>query len=894
MAWRLPWPAIVLRSTMKQIRIRGARQHNLRNIDLDIPRDRLTVITGVSGSGKSSLAFDTIFAEGQRRYLEALSGRRRQYLQALDKPDVDEIIGISPAIAIEQKRVPRNPRSTVGTLTEIHDLLRVLFARAGTQHCPKCGQAVIASTIPGILEEVGKIWSDGSRLLVLAPLEPVREKALAPRIAKLRKEGFARIRLDHSVVDLDPPPHLPRRPWYHLEVVVDRIVFSASRPSRLIDDMELALKVGSGLMTIADTRGMERSFSDRLQCTTCKIEMPPMSPSTFSFHHPQGMCPHCKGLGAAGPVPPKPASQKAGRSAEASSELTAGQKNLLLNCPGHGAEDWAVTHAPNDRPEATCEVCGGSRLNPMARSVRLHGLGIHEVSDLPFSRLGDWLRSVPLSASPRKIADPIISEILQRVGTMERLGLGYLCLSRSAVSLSGGEAQRVRLAQQIGAQLTGLLYVLDEPSIGLHPRDHHRLMQIILELRDAGNTVIVVEHDRDTIQAADHVIDMGPGAGAQGGQVVFSGTPRRLAQHTSSLTGQYLSGMKTIEIPKRRKPFASGGIRIQGATGHNLKDITVDIPLGCITCVTGVSGSGKSTLVLDTLYRSLAHRLYRARSAPAPHRGIEGLESIRKVHLVDQSAIGKNPRSTPATYTGLFTHIRQLFARLPEARARGYGPDRFSYNVKGGRCESCRGDGSMSVDLVFLPDVTFTCPVCNGARYNPETLQILFKGHSIADVLSMSVTEALILLENVPSMRHPLEVLQEVGLGYLVLGQSALTLSGGESQRVKLASELSLRSSEPALFILDEPTTGLHFDDISKLLHILQRLADAGHTIVLIEHHLDVIKSVDYVIDLGPGGGDEGGKVMAVGLPEEVAAAELSVTGRFLRKSLAHSKPAGC
>ncbi|MCU0571816.1 MAG: excinuclease ABC subunit UvrA [Syntrophobacteraceae bacterium] len=878
---------------MKQIHIRGARQHNLRNIDLDIPRDRLTVITGVSGSGKSSLAFDTIFAEGQRRYLEALSGRRRQYLQALDKPDVDEIIGISPAIAIEQKRVARNPRSTVGTLTEIHDLLRVLFARAGTLHCPKCGQAVIAYTVPGILQEIGNTWSDGSRLLVLAPLEPILEKGLAPLIARLRKEGFARIRLDGRVIDLDPPPHLPRRPSYPLEVVVDRIVFSASRPSRLVEDIELALKYGGGILTIADTLGTVRSFSDRFQCTACKIDMAAISPSTFSFHHPQGICPHCNGLGSESATSKSTSTRRARGSAGESPESMTGKASRGRN--SHGLEERELTAPddPNGGHEVTCAGCGGSRLNPMARSVRIHGLGIHEVSDLPLNQLSNWLPTVPLSASFQRIAAPLISEILQRAATMDRLGLGYLCLSRSAVSLSGGEAQRVRLAQQIGSQLTGILYVLDEPSIGLHPQDHHRLMKIIRELRDAGNTVIVVEHDRETILEADHVIDMGPGAGALGGQVVFSGTPRQLVREASSLTGQYLSGRKSIEIPRRRAPFSRGSLGIRGATGHNLKDIDVDIPLGCITCVTGVSGSGKSTLVLDTLHRALAKRLYRATSHPAPHRGIEGLSSIRKVHLVDQSAIGKNPRSTPATYTGLLTHIRQLFARLPEARARGYGPDRFSYNVKGGRCESCRGDGSISVDLVFLPDVTFTCPLCNGSRYNPETLQILFKGHSIAEVLSMSVTEALMLLENVPSIRHPLEVLQEVGLGYLMLGQSALTLSGGESQRVKLASELSLRSSEPALFILDEPTTGLHFDDISQLMHILQRLADAGHTIVLIEHHLDVIKSVDYVIDLGPGGGDAGGKVVAVGSPEEVAAAEHSVTGRFLRKSLPQSNAAG-
>lgn len=879
---------------MKQIHIRGARQNNLKNIDLDIPRDRLTVITGVSGSGKSSLAFDTIFAEGQRRYLEALSGRRRQYLQALDRPDVEEITGISPAIAIEQKRVARNPRSTVGTLTEIHDLLRVLFARAGTVHCPKCGQAVIAYTIPAILQEIGNTWPEGSRLLILAPLEPVLEKGLAPLIARLRKEGFARIRLDGRVIDLDPPPHLPRRPAYPLEVVIDRIVFSAARPSRLIEDVELALKYGGGIVTVADTLGTASTFSDHLQCATCKIDMPAISPSTFSFHHPQGMCPRCNGLGFEAPTPALTSERRTRGSASESPEPRSGKP--LTGRESHGLEtgENLGLDDPDAGHEATCTACGGSRLNPAARSVRIQGLGIHEVSDLPFGQLDAWLRSISLSASLLKVTNPIVSEILQRTAIMDRLGLAYLCLSRSAVSLSGGEAQRVRLAQQIGSQLTGILYVLDEPSIGLHPQDHRRLMKIIRDLKDAGNTVIVVEHDRETILEADHVIDMGPGAGTLGGQVVFSGTPQQLVQETSSLTGQYLSGRKSIEIPRRRRPFSLGTLGIKGATGHNLEDIDVDIPLGCITCVTGVSGSGKSTLVLDTLHRALAQRLYRATSTPAPHRGIDGLGSIRRVHLVDQSAIGKNPRSTPATYTGLLTHIRRLFARLPEARARGYGPDRFSYNVKGGRCESCRGDGSLSVDLVFLPDVTFTCPVCNGSRYNAETLQILFKGHSIADVLSMSVAEALMLLENVPSIRHPLEVLQEVGLGYLVLGQSALTLSGGESQRVKLASELSLRSSEPALYILDEPTTGLHFEDISQLMHILQRLADAGHTIVLIEHHLDVIKSVDYVIDLGPGGGNAGGKVVAVGSPEEIAVAEHSITGRFLRNCLSRSSAAGC
>lgn len=874
---------------MKQILIRGARQHNLRNIDVDIPRDRLTVITGVSGSGKSSLAFDTLYAEGQRRYLDAISGRKRQYLQPLDKPDVDEIVGISPAVAIEQKRVSRNPRSTVGTLTEIYDLLRVLFARVGTQHCPRCGEAVLAYTIPEILEEIGNTWPDGSRLLVLAPVEPVAEKGLAALIAQLRKEGFARIRFDGKVFELDPTPHLPRRSSYALEIIVDRIVHHASKSSRLVQDIELALKYGSGVVAVADTGGKFRKFSNRLQCTTCKIDMPPISPSTFSFHHPQGMCLHCKGSGLAPHAMPStsrhPLKTRDPRDPSTTRLQSDAGNSLALGV----TEWWADSEDDSGHPESACGACGGSRLNPVARSVRLHGLGIHEVSALPLAKLDDWLAGIPLSSRARGIADPLLSEIRGRTATMEQLGLGYLSLARSAPTLSGGEAQRVRLAQQIGARLTGILYVLDEPSIGLHPQDHHRLMQIIRELRDAGNTVVVVEHDRDTILEADHVIDMGPGAGALGGQIVFSGTPERLLSESMSLTAQYLSGKKSIETPKRRRPFAQGAIRIQGARGHNLKGINVDIPLRCITGVTGVSGSGKSTLVLDTLYRALARRLYRAAAPPAPHGSIEGMDSIRKVLLVDQSAIGKNPRSTPATYTGLFHHIRRLFARLPEARAKGYGPDRFSYNVKGGRCESCRGDGSVSVDLVFLPDVTFTCPACNGSRYNRETLQVLFKGHSIADVLSMTVTEALTLLENVPSIRHPLEILQEVGLGYLVLGQSALTLSGGESQRVKLAAELTHRSPDPTLFILDEPTTGLHFEDISKLMHILQRLVDGGHTVVLIEHHLDVIKSVDYLVDLGPGAGDAGGEVVAAGKPEEVAAVEASATGRFLRKSLGHS-----
>jgi excinuclease ABC subunit A len=870
---------------MSCIRIRGARQHNLKNIDVDIPRDRLTVITGVSGSGKSSLAFDTLFAEGQRRYLEALSGRRRQYVQPLDKPDVDEILGLSPAIAIEQKRIAPNPRSTVGTLTEIHDYLRVLFARLGTAHCPQCGQAVSAHTIPEIVAEVARAWPEGSRLLVLAPLPPVGEGKLSSILARLRKDGFARIRLDGTVVELDSHLQLPRRPEYRLEVVVDRVVQGASSEARFHEDVELALKSGDGTMVVADTQGHAMRFTDRLRCASCRIEIPDLSPALFSFHHPQGMCPRCAGLGAE-PLPAK----AEGRSSMGRGGRT-GMDRPSPSGRGSGGRRSSGSVDPVDLDlegfdsacGPPCSACGGSRLNPAARAVRLHGSGLHDVSALPVSQLGPWLQNIPLNAMTEKIAGPLVSQLLERGAAMERLGLGYLCLDRSAVTLSGGEAQRVRIAQQIGARLTGILYVLDEPSIGLHPQDHRRLMEIVLALRDAGNTVVIVEHDRDTILEADHLIDMGPGAGRLGGQVIFSGPPGKILACPESLTGQHLSGSRTIRISAGRVPFAHGSIEIHGATGHNLKDISIAFPLGCITCVTGVSGSGKSTLVLDTFYRILAQRLYRSTWTPAPHREVRGLDAIRKVLLVDQSAIGRNPRSTPATYTGIFTPIRQLFSRIPEARARGYTPDRFSYNVKGGRCESCKGDGTLSVDLVFLPDVTFTCPVCQGARYNSETLQVQFKGNSIAGVLSMSVTEALALFTNVPAIRQTLKVMEEVGLGYLLLGQSALTLSGGESQRVKLAAELSLRSPEPAVFILDEPTSGLHFEDIARLMDVLQRLAEAGHTVVLIEHHLDVIRCADYVIDLGPVGGEAGGHVVAQGTPAEVASAGASVTGRFLR-----------
>jgi excinuclease ABC subunit A len=871
---------------MEWIRIRGARQHNLKNINLDIPRNRLVVLTGVSGSGKSSLAFDTLFAEGQRRYLEALSNRRRPYIQTLDKPEVDEILGISPAIAIEQRRVARNPRSTVGTLTEVHDYLRVLFARLGTPHCPGCGRAVLAHTVSEVLDETVRSWPQGSRLLVLAPVETVHEKKIGQLLRKLRKDGFARIWFDERIIELDPLPRLPRRPEYRFEVVVDRIVLDPSRQQRLREDVELAFKFGGGFMAIADMQGRARTFSDSLRCPSCKIDMPDVTPALFSFHHPQGMCPVCKGLGTSSAPTQKPVKGAAAGRAKSLPRTGGGKRLQTDGVDGREHESLSQPGEIHAGGEMTCTACGGSRLNAVSQSIRIEGLSIHQVSSMSVTELISWLKGLSFTPSREPIAGPLVAEILQRTTALAELGLGYLSLSRSTASLSGGEAQRVRLAQQIGARLTGIIYVLDEPSIGLHAHDHQRLMRIIRTLRDAGNSVIVVEHDRETILEADHVVDIGPGAGRLGGEVIFSGLPEQLLHCTSSLTGQYLSGAKSIDIPRRRVSRSNGRILITGASGHNLKDVDVEIPLGCVTCVTGVSGSGKSTLVLDTLYRLLAQRLYRATAAPAPYRDVQGVEAIRRVLLVDQSPVGKNPRSTPATYTGIFTPIRELFAKLPEARARGYSADRFSYNVRGGRCETCRGDGCIRVDLVFLPDVTFSCPACGGSRFSHETLQIRFKGHSIADVLSMSVNDALNLLENIPAVRNTLQVLQEVGLGYLILGQSALTLSGGESQLVKLAAELNLRSSEHTVFILDEPTTGLHFDDILKLVHILDRLARMGHTVILIEHHLDVIKCADYVIDLGPGGGRDGGNVVAVGSPGEIAAAEQSITGRYLRKLL--------
>jgi excinuclease ABC subunit A len=861
---------------MNLIEIRGARQHNLKNIDLSIPRNSFVVITGVSGSGKSSLAFDTLFAEGQRRYIEALSAHARLFMQRLDAPLVDEIKGLSPSVAIEQKRLPRNPRSTVGTLTEINDFLRLLFARIGQAHCPKCSIPIRSHTISETVNELFNDWAEGTRLLVLAPLDPVREKELPGVIGKLKRDGFARIRLDGRIYELEPLPLVPRRPVYRIEVVVDRLVLDKNKSQRLSDSLELAAALGKGTTAVAPIGDDTRFFSDSLRCVSCGFVMPEPNPGRFSFHHPEGVCSHCKGLGFVGKdtVEKKSRPGRHGRADPERDRLAVGEVEYELDA------DYS------DEDIEACPRCLGTRLNELARAYRLGGLGIHEAARLCIPDVHNWLTRLDLTPTQQQIAERPMREILSRLQNMQELGLSYLTLDRPTGTLSGGEVQRIRLSHQIGSALSGVLYVLDEPSIGLHPRDHRNLLHILLRLRDAGNSIIVVEHDRETIRQADFVVDMGPGAGVQGGEVVFAGTPDEMMKHPASLTGRYLSGMKSIRIPPRREPFSRGMLTVVNARGHNLKGITARIPLACLTCVTGVSGSGKSTLVLQTLYRALARKLTGSRLVPAPFDRIDNADAIQRIVLIDQAPLGRTPRSTPATHSGLFTLIRQLYSHLPESRARGYGPPRFSYNARGGRCEACAGEGLRRIEMLFLPDVAITCPSCGGRRYNMETLQVLFKGHSIASVLDMTVYEAAAFFDSFPSIRRKLNTLIEVGLGYIRLGQAATTLSGGEAQRVKLAGELSRKGQGKTLYILDEPTTGLHFDDIEKLLHVLQRLVDEDNTIVLIEHHPDVIKTADYLIDLGPEGGDGGGQLVAEGTPEEVARAESSCTGRYLRDVL--------
>ncbi|MDR1920858.1 MAG: excinuclease ABC subunit UvrA [Candidatus Adiutrix sp.] len=931
--------------------VRGAREHNLKNIDVDIPRDSLTVITGLSGSGKSSLAFDTLYAEGQRRYVESLSAYARQFLEQMDKPDVDLIEGLSPAISIEQKTTSKNPRSTVGTVTEIHDYLRLLYARVGEPHCHKCGRPIKAQTVVEIVDRLLSLPS-GTRMILLAPLVGARKGEHAKLFDKLRKSGFVRVRVGGVIHDLGEEISLDKKKKHVIEAVVDRLVIKANIIKRLTDSVELALRTSEGSLIVdLPDQKEELFFSERFACDYCGLSFPELTPQLFSFNNPQGACPQCDGLGANVFFDPElvvpnpelslregavaPWARNIGGYYHAQLEALAEHykfdyyaswnklpdkiRNVILN--GSGREQIEFYFEKDDRrhfyqrafegvmphldrrfretdsqairdeleqymSHRPCPACGGGRLRPEALAVQVAGHSIRQISDLPIAAALAFFGSLELPPKEAEIGGRIIKEIRERLTFLNDVGLGYLGLSRASASLSGGESQRIRLATQIGSRLVGVLYILDEPSIGLHQRDNEKLLTTLKKMRDLGNTVLVVEHDADTILAADYVLDLGPGAGVKGGELIFSGPPSKLLKDKNSITGQYLSGRKKIEAPKKRKPFDQGSIVLKGARSNNLKNIDVEFPLGVLTCVAGVSGSGKSTLVLETLYKALAQKLHRSRRKSGEFAEITGLELVDKVIDIDQSPIGRTPRSNPATYTGLFTPIRDLFARLPEARARGYAPGRFSFNVKGGRCESCQGDGIIKIEMHFLPDVYVKCEACQGLRYNRDTLEVKYRDSSIAGVLDMTVSAAVKFFENVPAIKEKLTTLEEVGLGYIRLGQSATTLSGGEAQRIKLSRELSRRATGRTVYILDEPTTGLHFEDIRQLLDVLKRLADQGNTVIVIEHNLDVIKTADYVIDLGPEGGDGGGEVVARGAPEDVAGTKGSHTGRFLARAL--------
>ena len=942
--------------------VRGAREHNLRNIDIAIPRDRLTVITGLSGSGKSSLAFDTIYAEGQRRYVESLSAYARQFLGLMEKPDVDAIEGLSPAISIEQKSAGHNPRSTVGTVTEIYDYLRLLYARAGVPHCPGCGRPVQRQSASQIADTV-LTWPVDSRIEVLAPLVRGRKGEFRDLLESARKQGFVRALVDGKQIELAQPPKLAKSTNHSISVIVDRLIIRAEDRGRLTDSIETALKLADGLVELVLHRDAEHGgptsqiFSERYGCPDCGTSLPELEPRQFSFNSPFGACPQCGGLGTRMEVSEDlilgdsrisilegvilPWGEPSGHLRKSILPALAKQFQFDLNTPWgelppkvrdiilHGAggkrttirmesgkfrgeykSAWEGVLANIERRyadttsdavrteleafmiEAPCRSCGGRRLRPESLAVTISDRNIGEVGELSVVDALSFFNDIPVRSNGRPgldpgIAGPILKEVRDRLRFLADVGLDYLTLSRSAESLSGGEAQRIRLATQIGSRLVGVLYILDEPSIGLHQRDNARLLATLRQLRDLGNTVIVVEHDEETMREADYLIDLGPGAGSHGGLVVAEGTVAEVAANPESLTGRYLSGATAVEIPaERRKPTRGRALRVEGARAHNLKNLDVEIPLGTFVAVTGVSGSGKSTLVEDVIHRSLARRFYRARVIPGEHDRILGLEHIDKVIDIDQSPIGRTPRSNPATYTGLFTPIRELFAELPEAKIRGYGPGRFSFNVKGGRCEACQGDGLVKIEMHFLPDVYVPCEVCKGKRYNRETLEVRFRGASIADVLEMTVEDAFTFFENQPRVRHKLETLVEVGLGYVHLGQSATTLSGGEAQRVKLASELSKRDTGRTFYILDEPTTGLHFEDVRLLLRVLHRLVEKGNTVLVIEHNLDVIKTADWIIDLGPEGGSRGGEIVAAGTPEQVACIQRSHTGHFLAKLL--------
>jgi excinuclease ABC subunit A len=946
---------------LTKIVIRGARQHNLKNINLEIPRNALTVITGLSGSGKSSLAFDTIYAEGQRRYVESLSAYARQFLDQMERPEVDSIEGLSPSIAIEQKTTTRSPRSTVGTITEIYDYLRVIYASIGIPHCPNCGRPISRQSTDQIVRSIlhGELAKPGDRIMILAPVVRGRKGEYRQELEKFAHDGFVRARIDGDLLPLDDPPRLDKRKNHNIDVLVDRLLVKPGIAGRLEQSIGTALKLAKGLVTVVVVGGTEQVYSERMACSDCGISVPQLEPRSFSFNSPYGACPACNGLGSKydfdpakvivdwsrplfeGGLGPGSGSIFLKRSLELGAmahgfdlstpfeKLPHQVQNLILygnppsnlsskdngggsggkrsrnakGIPGlhfqgvvgfleHGFEEsnsdnyreWITQYMS----PAPCAVCGERRLRPESLAVKVGSRSISEFTALAISDARPAVDQVREGLAQRQldVAGRALAEVASRLDFLLAVGLGYLSLDRSSATLSGGEAQRIRLATQIGSRLRGVLYVLDEPSIGLHARDNGRLISSLEHLRDLGNTVLVVEHDEETIRRADYVVDLGPGAGDAGGNLVATGSPEDIARDPGSLTGGYLRGALAIAIPPKRRAPTGKVIRVLGCEANNLKGVDFELPLGQLTVITGVSGSGKSTLVNDILYRALAQSLYRSMERPGAFREIEGAEHIDKVIEIDQAPIGRTPRSNPATYTGVFAPIRELFAMLPESRERGYRPGRFSFNVKGGRCEACQGDGLRRIEMNFLPDVYVTCEVCRGRRYNSETLAVRYKGHSISDLLDMQIADALKILENIPQIRQKLETLVDVGLGYIQLGQSSTTLSGGEAQRIKLARELSRRQTGRTLYILDEPTTGLHFDDVKKLLDVLNRLADLGNTVLIIEHHMDVIKQADWIVDLGPEGGEGGGRIVAQGTPEQVARVKKSYTGQVLARVL--------
>ena len=913
---------------LDRITVHGARQHNLKNIDVEIPRNTLTVITGLSGSGKSSLAFDTIYAEGQRRYVETLSTYARQFLDQMERPDVDSIDGLSPAISIEQKTTSRSPRSTVGTITEIYDYLRLLYSSIGVPHCPVCGNPISRQTTEQILQHVLALKSE-DRIMVMAPVVRGRKGEYKKDLEKLARQGFVRARIDGTLRGLDEDIALDKRKNHTIEVVVDRLLVKPGIEKRLEASIETATKLSGGLVLMVVVGGAERLYSQKLACTECGTSIPQLEPRSFSFNSPYGACEACHGLGCTWSFDPAkvvaepskplfdgglgPGGNSAAVEARVQElakahrinlktpfeKLTRRSREILLDGAGGtpgilGALREAYDNSGETYREwlaeymspASCPGCRGQRLRPSSLAVRVKNFSIAEFTALPVARAMVSVRNWELDEREGQIAGRVLDEIRRRLEFLSNVGLDYLSLDRSAATLSGGEAQRIRLATQIGSKLRGVLYVLDEPSIGLHPRDNNRLLDTLTHLRDMGNTVLVVEHDAETIARADYVVDLGPGAGRLGGALVAAGDPAHIASVAASLTGQYLSGALSIPIPAHRRAPTGKSLTIRGARQHNLKNLDVEIPLGLLTVVTGVSGSGKSTLVNEILYRALAREVYGSHEEPGEHDSIEGIANIDKVIRIDQAPIGRSPRSNPSTYTGLFTPIRELYAMLTESRERGYQPGRFSFNVKGGRCEACQGDGLKRIEMNFLPDVYVTCDVCRGRRYNRETLQVKFKGRSIADLLDSTVEEALPLMENLPQIHAKLQTLSDVGLGYVHLGQSSTTLSGGEAQRIKLARELSKRQTGRTFYLLDEPTTGLHFDDVRKLLDVLGRLVELGNTVVVIEHNLDVIKTADWIVDLGPDGGEYGGRLVAAGTPEQVCRSKKSYTAEALRKVL--------